>query len=336
MSRGGGKNAERKVNYWKKLISLFDEYPKILLVTADNVGSHQMQQIRQSLRGEAVLLMGKNTMIRKAIRDHRDKIPSLETLSPHIYGNVGLVFTKGDLTKVRTKLTELKVEAQAKTGATAPVDVIVPAGNTGQEPNKTSFFQALSIPTKINRGSIEIINDVHLMRAGDRVSASQAALLQMLGIRPFKYGLVVTTVYDSGIVFKASVLDITDEDIIKKFQKGVANVTALSLAINYPTVLSVPHVVLNAFKNLLAVSLVTDYTFEQSKKIKEMLENPEAFAAAASSSAPAPSAATTTTSKTETADAGGDEGKKGKDKSDSEDEDIGMGGGLFGGDEDDY
>jgi large subunit ribosomal protein LP0 len=335
MSRGGGKNAERKVNYWKKLISLFDEYPKILLVTADNVGSHQMQQIRQSLRGEAVLLMGKNTMIRKAIRDHRDKIPSLETLSPHIYGNVGLVFTKGDLTKVRTKLTELKVEAQAKTGATAPVDVIVPAGNTGQEPNKTSFFQALSIPTKINRGSIEIINDVHLMRAGDRVSASQAALLQMLGIRPFKYGLVVTTVYDSGIVFKASVLDITDEDIIKKFQKGVANVTALSLAINYPTVLSVPHVVLNAFKNLLAVSLVTDYTFEQSKKIKEMLENPEAFAAAASSSAPAPSA-TTTTSKTETADAGGDEGKKGKDKSDSEDEDIGMGGGLFGGDEDDY
>lgn len=332
MSRGGGKNLARKEVYWKKLVALFDEYPKILLVTADNVGSHQMQQIRQSLRGEAVLLMGKNTLIRKVIRDYREKIPTLETLSPHIYGNVGLVFTKSDLTKVRTKLTELKVEAAAKTGSIAPVDVVVPAGNTGQEPNKTSFFQALSIPTKINRGSIEIINDVHLLKAGDKVSASQAALLQMLNIKPFNYGLKVTTVYDSGIVFKASVLDITDEDIIKKFQKGVTNVTALSLALSYPTVVSVPHVVINAFKDLLAISLTTDYTFEQAKKIKEMIENPEAFLAAAAPAAPAEAPAPK-----EEVKKGGDEGKKEKEEEKSEsDEDIGMGGGLFGGDDDDY
>lgn len=319
----------RKEVYWKKLVALFDEYPKILLVTADNVGSHQMQEIRQTLRGEAILLMGKNTLIRKVIREYRDKIPTLESLSPHIYGNVGLVFTKSDLTKVRTKLTGLKVEAAAKTGSIAPVDVIVPAGNTGQEPNKTSFFQALSIPTKINRGSIEIINDVHLLRAGDKVSASQAALLQMLNVKPFNYGLKVTTVYDSGIVFKASVLDITDEDIIRKFQKGVTNVTALSLAISYPTVVSVPHLVINAFKNMLAVSLTTDYTFEQAKKIKEMIENPEAFLVAA------PAAPAETSAPKEAAKTGGDEGKKEKEEKSESDEDIGMGGGLFGGDDDD-
>jgi len=333
MSRGGGKKFERKKNYWQRLISLFDEYPSILLVTADNVGSFQMQQIRQSLRGEAVLLMGKNTMIRKAIRDHKGQIPTLESLVPHIYGNIGLVFTKGDLTDVRKKLTDLKVEAAAKTGAIAPIDVIVPAGNTGQEPNKTSFFQALSIPTKINRGSIEIINDVHLIKAGDKVSASQAALLQMLNIKPFMYGLKVSAVYDNGIVYKSSVLDITDQEIIDKFQKGVANVTALSLAIHYPTVLSVPHLLVSAFRNLVSVSLVTDYTFEQAKKVKEMLENPEAFAAAASApAAAAPAAAVPAKAEAAT---GGDEGKK-KDKDDSEDEGDIMGGGLFGDAEEDY
>merc|ERR1711879_115561 len=59
-----------KANYFTKIIQLLDEYPKCFLVEADNVGSKQMQQIRIALRGHAVVLMGKNTMMRKAIRGH--------------------------------------------------------------------------------------------------------------------------------------------------------------------------------------------------------------------------------------------------------------------------
>lgn len=55
-----------------------DEYPKCFIVGADNVGSKQMQQIRTTLRGNAVVLMGKNTMIRKAIRGHIERNPALE------------------------------------------------------------------------------------------------------------------------------------------------------------------------------------------------------------------------------------------------------------------
>jgi len=34
---------------------------------------------------------------------------------------------------------------------------------------------------------------------------------------------------------------------------------------------------LNAFKNLVAISLETGYVFDQAQKIKEMVENPDAF-----------------------------------------------------------
>lgn len=78
-------------------------------------------------------------------------------LLPHIRGNVGFVFTRGDLVEVRDKLMENKVRAPARAGAIAPCPVIIPAQNTGFDPNKTSFFQALSIPTKISKGTIEII-----------------------------------------------------------------------------------------------------------------------------------------------------------------------------------
>jgi len=286
MSRGEGKKAERKKNYWTRLVSLLEEYSRILIVTADNVGSNQMQQIRKAMRGQAVLLMGKNTMIRKAIRDQLTKTPLLEGILPHVKGNIGMVFTNGDLADIRTKLTELKIQAAAKAGSIAPIEVIVPAGNTNMEPTKTSFFQALSIPTKINRGTIEIISDIHLLTVGQKVSLSQAALLQMLGIKPFQYGLKVITVYDNGAVYPAAVLDLTDDDILKKFFRGVSNVAALSLQIGYPTVVSVPHSVSNAYKNLLAISVATDYTFPGSEKIKQLLSDPAAFAAAQQAAQP--------------------------------------------------
>ena len=58
---------------------------------------------------------------------------------------------------VRDKILENKVQAPAKAGALAPVDVKIPPQNTGLGPEKTSFFQALSIPTKISKGTIEIL-----------------------------------------------------------------------------------------------------------------------------------------------------------------------------------
>jgi len=286
-----------------------------------------MQKIRHAMRGKAILLMGKNTMIRKAIRDHLEKSPAHEGLFPYIRGNIGFVFTNGDMYEVRNKLTELKVDAAAKAGAISPVDVIVPAGNTGMEPTKTSFFQALSIPTKINRGTIEIINDIHLLKPNTKVTLSQAALLQMLNVKPFKYGLKVTSVFDNGSVYPASVLDLTDADLLKKFYSGVSNVAALSLAIGYPTVVSVPHSVINGFKNLVALSLASDYSFPAADKIKAILSDPAALAAAAARAA-GPATTTTTVVK----EAAKEEKKEEKEE---EEADADMGG-LFGGGDDDY
>lgn len=127
-----------------------------------------MHQIRQALRGKGQILMGKNTLVRRAVRLILADHPDFERFLPHVRGNVGFVFTSADLKDVRDIIVENKVAAPAKAGAVAPNDVYVPAGNTGMEPGKTSFFQALNIPTKIARGTIEIVSDIHLVPAGQR------------------------------------------------------------------------------------------------------------------------------------------------------------------------
>lgn len=58
----GGKTAN-KAGYFDKLKGLLEEYRSIFIVSVDNVSSQQMHEIRQSLRGEGVVLMGKNTMV---------------------------------------------------------------------------------------------------------------------------------------------------------------------------------------------------------------------------------------------------------------------------------
>merc|ERR1712088_185583 len=282
-----------KSNYFSKLVSLLDEYPRCFMVGVDNVGSKQMQKIRIALRGHAEVLMGKNTMMRKAIRGHLENNPALEKLLPHIRGNVGFVFTKEDLTEIRQIILDNKVAAPAKAGAIAPIPVMIAPQNTGMGPEKTSFFQALQIPTKITKGTIEILNEVNLIKEGERVGQSESTLLNMLNISPFTYGLVVENVYDSGTIFSPAILDITDEDLKATFMAGVANVAAVSLQIGYPTMASAPHSMVNGLKNLMAIAAETEITFPAAEKLKAYLADPSAFAAAApaAAAAAAPAAA---------------------------------------------
>jgi len=288
MSAGNTKTTkQKKAEYFERLISYLETYPKILIVNCDNIGSAHMQKIRKSLRGKAVLLMGKNTMIRRAIRLNSNRNEQWNNILPLIFGNVGLVFTKLDLSEIRDAVQSLRVPAAAKAGIFAPKDVFVPKGMTTLEPTKTSFLQALNIASKINKGQIEILNDIHLIKKGDRVGSSESALLQMLDVRPFEYGLSAVNVYDNGSVYDPAVLDLKDSDILAKFAAGVAKVASLSLGVNFPTLPAFPHVVLRGFKNLAAVAVETDYDFKQVQKLKDFVKNPTAFAAVAAAPAPA-------------------------------------------------
>lgn len=308
-----GATRAQKELYFQKLRNLISKYPSIFIVNVDNVGSNQMHQIRVALRSKGVVLMGKNTMVRRALRSILSEFPQFEKLLPHVKGNIGFVFTESDLKEVREVIVANKVKAPARAGAFSPTDVFIPAGNTGMEPGKTSFFQALGIPTKIARGTIEIVSEVKVLTAGSRVGPSEATLLNMLNISPFTYGMTVVQIFDSGNVFSPSVLDVGEKELIDRFLSGVKSIAAISLALHYPTIVSVMHSLVNSYKNLIAVALATDYTFEGAEKAKAFLENPEAFAVAA-----APAAE-------EAAPAAPAEEEKPAEKEEESDDDMGFG-----------
>ena len=273
-------SSERKAEYFSKMKELMTDYSKAFVVQIDNVGSQQIQDTRRALRGRAEILMGKNTMMRKCIREYAEENPGtpVAQLENCCKGNVGFVFTNGDLGEVRGELESNVRPAPARVGAVAPIDVIVPKGPTGCDPGQTAFFQTLQISTKITKGQIEMTSDTHLVTAGDKVTASQAALLQKLNIEPFTYGLVLKQVYDSGSLFDAKVLDITDEVLTAKFIEALNTISKLSLALNIPTEASATHSIANAFKAILSVTIELEkYTFDKAEIYKAYLADPSAF-----------------------------------------------------------
>jgi large subunit ribosomal protein LP0 len=264
--------------------------------------------------------------VRRALRTFISDKPEYERLLPHVKGNIGFVFTNSDLKEIRDKILENKVAAPARAGAIAPLDVWVPAGNTGMEPGKTSFFQALGVPTKIARGTIEITSDLKLIEAGNKVGASEAALLNLLNISPFTYGMGISQVYDQGQAFPPSVLDIGEDQLLKTFSSAITAIASISLAISFPTLPSVMHSVVNSYKNALAVAVETEYEWDAIKELKDRIANPDAYASAAPAAA-----AETESAATPAAAATKDESEK----EDSDDEGFGgllyvFAGGLLG------
>lgn len=313
--------SKRKQAYCDKMKALLNDYTSILIATVDNIGSNQIQKVRGDMRGDTEFLFGKNTMMRKIVRDYveetgNDKLLGLCDL---IQGNCGLCFTKAPILKIRNALQENKIQTAAKAGILAPCAVGVEAGPTGMEPTMTAFFQSLNIATKINRGQIDIVNPVDLIAKGEKVGESQAALLIKLGVKPFYYNIEVTSVYDNGNTYAADVLDITPADVAQAFFFNANKMAALCLEIDYPTAVSVPHSIMGAYKNLLAVGTgLTGYSWDNLKLVKEILADPSKFASSGGGGGGAA--------------AGGDAPAAAEPEPESESKSSeGGGGGLFGG-----
>jgi large subunit ribosomal protein LP0 len=306
--------AVRKKAYFERLTSYMQTYSKIMIIKIDNVGAAHLQRVRKQFRGSAQVLMGKKTLMRKCIRQyietgHKEFQPLMENL----VGNVGLIFTNGDLRSMRNEVTEYRIPAPAKAGVTAPADVHIPAGPTGLEPTATAFLQALNIPSKIVKGQIELTNAVHLIHKGERVKAGAAALLQKLKITPFSYGIEVNLVFNGGFVYSADLLDLTDRDVLDRFGRGLTRIAALGLQIGYPTLATVPHTIVNCYQNLLSIGIGTEYEFGPVAELKEKIANPGAFVAAAPAAVAATEAKKEVAVVEQVAEEESDEGMEGMD-----------------------
>jgi large subunit ribosomal protein LP0 len=261
-----------KQAYEERLNSYITKYRTVMFCKMDNVRSQQIHDVRRDLRGKAEMVMGKKTLQAKIIKNRAEGDSATESDKAFykkcdqlglLTMNTSLIFTNSPMSEISVILDRHRIQAPARVGAIAPCDVIIPAGNTGMEPTATSFFQALNIPTKIAKGTVEIVSDKKVLSEGSKVDNSTATLLQKLKISPFYYQVEVQNVYEGGVVFERKDLSITDEMIEGYITQGIATMNALAMGAGVPTAASFPAMLVDAFKTLLGASIATEYSFSE-------------------------------------------------------------------------
>jgi large subunit ribosomal protein LP0 len=265
---------EKKRIIINNLYEAFTKYKQVLVVKLDNVSSNQIQQARVALRQQkkGIMIVGKNTVVSRAIalatkapkegekgfdirKDWFADNTQIHKLEDLLKGKVGLIFSDAPVFEIKPIIESNRKPAAAKVGMLAPIDVVVPPGPTGMDPSQISFFHALNMSTKINKGQIEITKEFKVCTAGKKVGNSESVLLQKLNIKPFAYGMEIYRVYDDGTILTPEIFNMNPADIISKFSNAANKIAAISLAIGQPNQLSAQHLVLNGFKNIASIAL---------------------------------------------------------------------------------
>jgi len=213
---------------------LIKQYESVGVASLQKVRAAQLQELKKKLENSAYLRVTKNTLVRRAIDECKDK-PGIEKLKELLSGSNVFLFTNLNPFKLALLLEKSRVRTTAKAGDIAAEDVIVPAGNTGLPPGPIiSQLGSVGLPTRIEAGSVWISRDTFLAKGGDVIDARLASVLSKLGLKPVEAGLSLRAMYDDGLILTGEQLRLDLEAIKHDFEEANASAFNLSLNAAYP------------------------------------------------------------------------------------------------------
>ena len=249
---------------WKKeevneLKGLIESAEVVGIVNLLNIPARQLQEMRKTLAGKATIRLSKINLMKLALEDCDNEKANITGLSDFMEGQPALVCTDMNPFRLYKILEDSKTSAPAKAGATAPDDIVVPAGDTGFPPGPQ-----IGVPAKIDKGKIVVSKDTVVVKAGEEVSKQVAAALTRMDIKPMEVGMDLKAVYEEGSIFKADVLAIDEEETIADIQTAFTKAFNLSVFSAFPTsqtistIISTAHT--KAYNVAIEAAIPTDKT----------------------------------------------------------------------------
>jgi len=223
------------------------------VASIEGIPARQFQNIRAELRGVAELKVARNTLIHRALKESDRKALQL---FESVEGQTALIFTDRNPFVLFKLLEKSKRPAPAKAGDIASKDIVVEKGPTSFKPGPiVGELQNVGIPAAIERGKIVIRETRTVAKAGEKINARIADMLQRLEIHPMEVGLYLGAAYDGEILFTPQDLRIDEQAYADQFVKAVSNALHLSINIEYPTELTVTTLIQRGFREASNVAI---------------------------------------------------------------------------------
>jgi len=223
-----------KADEVKELMSFLSQYNALGIASLQKVRAAQLQKLKKKLEKSAYLRVVKNSLIKRAVSEAKDKV-GIENLEEYLTGPNLFLFTNLNPFKLVILLEKSRVNAAARAGDVAAFDVIVPAGNTGLAPGPIiSQFTAVGLRTRIESGSVWVSKDTLVVKKGEPISTQLASLLSKLGIKPVEVGLSLKVVYDDGLILTEEELKVDLDEVRRSVKEAHQYAFNLSLEAAIP------------------------------------------------------------------------------------------------------
>lgn len=243
-----------KVAMVERIAKLAKQYPVLAITRLSKVRSAQLMAVRKVLRGQAEIIVVKNQLAVLGLK--RAGLKNADELLDNLRGQNALIFSKQDPFKLFLLLEKNRVNLAARAGDVAPTNVVVPAGNTGQQAGPVlSEFREAGIKTKIEAGSIQVVEDSIVAKPGTVISPKLASLLSRLGIKPIRAGLAIALAYENGLIYGAEAVAIDLEKYRASLLEGFASAKGLAIYIGYVTKETAPEIIAKAYREALALAV---------------------------------------------------------------------------------
>jgi len=223
-----------KLDEVNQLIDLFKNHKNVVVIEVGRINDRQIQEMRKLLRDKAVIKMSKKNLQVRAIEQYKkeSKKENLDEFANQIPGQAALCFTNLDVFELKNIFNENEWMVAAKPNEITPVDIWVPAGDTGLPTGQviSELNMTLRLPTKIQNDTIWIREDTRTHKAGDLVEVKQAAVLKKLGITPIESLIRILFAWSDGELLPEEILYMN----LEQFRKDVisAYFSAQSLALD--------------------------------------------------------------------------------------------------------
>ena len=238
----------------ERIAKLSKQYPVLAVTRLSKVRSAQLMAVRKVLRGNAEIVVVKNKLAVLGLK--RAGLKNADELLKNLHGQNALIFSKIDPFKLFLLLEKNRVNLAARAGDIAPTDIVVPAGNTGQQAGPVlSEFREAGIKTKIEAGSIQVISDSVVAKLGTAISPKLASLLSRLGIKPIRAGLAIALAYENGLIYGAEAVAIDLDKYRANLLEGFASAKGLAIILGYVTKETGPEIIAKAYREALAVAV---------------------------------------------------------------------------------
>jgi large subunit ribosomal protein L10 len=243
-----------KVAMVERVARLAKEYPVISVTKLSKVRSAQLMAVRKVLRGNAEIVVVKNQLAILGLK--KAGLKNADELLKHMSGQNALIFSRLDPFKLFLLLEKNRVNLGARAGDIAPNDIVIPAGNTGQQAGPVlSEFREAGIQTKIEAGSIQVVKDSVVAKQGAVISPKLASLLSRLGIKPIRAGLAIALAYEGGLIYGAEAVAIDLDKYRENLVQAYASTMAVAVFIGYVTKETAPNIIAKAYREALALAV---------------------------------------------------------------------------------